>query len=146
MSDIKSYEEELLLHGRILRTNKGDSMMPLLRQDRDVMIIEKNDGRLKRYDAALYKRGDEYVLHRVVKVRADSYDIIGDNCIKVERGITDEQVIGVLRGVIRDGKTISADSFKYKLYCHIWCDLLYVRIGILRLVNIFRAIKRRVKK
>ena len=146
MSDIKSYEEELLLHGRILRTNKGISMMPLLRQDRDVMIIEKSVGRLKKYDAALYKRGDEYVLHRVVKVRAESYDIIGDNCIRVEHGITDDQIIGVLRGVIRDGKTISSDSLKYKLYCHIWCDFLYVRIGILKLINIFRAIKRRIKK
>ena len=135
-----------MLHGRILRTNKGVSMMPLIRENRDVMIIEKVEGRLKKYDAPLYKRGDEYVLHRIVKVRADSYDIIGDNCINVERGITDEQIIGVLSGVIRDGKTISADSFKYKLYCHLWCDLLFIRIGILKLVNIFRVIKRKIKK
>ena len=146
MSDVHSYEEELSLHGKILRTNKGVSMMPLLRENRDVMIIEKREGRLKKYDAPLYKRGDDYVVHRIVKVRQDSYDIIGDNCINIERGITDEQIIGVLTGVIRDGKTILADSFKYKAYCHIWCDLLYVRIGILRLIGLFRAVKRKIKK
>lgn len=146
MNDVKSYEEELSLHGRILRTNKGVSMMPLIRENRDVMIIERVEGRLKKYDAPLYKRGDEYVLHRIIKVRADSYDIIGDNCINVERGIKDEHIIGVLRGVIRNGKTISADSFKYKLYCHLWCDLLFIRIWVLKLVNIFRAIKRKIKK
>ena len=116
MSDIHSYEEELMLHGKILRTNKGVSMMPLLREGRDVMIIEKKEGRLKKYDAPLYKRDGEYVVHRIVRVRETSYDIIGDNCIKIERGITDEQIIGVLTGVIRNGKTIYADSFKYKLY------------------------------
>ena len=135
-----------MLHGRILRTNKGVSMMPLLRENRDVMIIEKCEGRLKKYDVPLYKRGDDYVVHRIIKVRADSYDIIGDNCINIERGIKDEQIIGVLTGVIRDGKTISFDSFKYKAYCHIWCDLIYVRIGVLKLVNLCRALKRKLKK
>ena len=146
MSDIHSYEEELMLHGKILRTNKGVSMMPLLREGRDVMIIKKKEGRLKKYDAPLYKRDGEYVVHRIVRVRETSYDIIGDNCIKIERGITDEQIIGVLTGVIRNGKTIYADSFKYKLYCHAWCDLLYVRIGILKIINAFRVVKRKIKK
>lgn len=146
MNDVHSYEEELSIHGKILRTNKGVSMMPLLRENRDVMIIEKREGRLKRYDAPLYKRGDDYVVHRIVKVREDSYDIIGDNCVNIERGIKDEQILGVLTGVIRDGKTISADSLKYKAYCHLWCDLLFLRIGILRLIALFRGLKNKLKK
>ena len=146
MSDFRSYEEELLLHGRILRTNKGVSMMPLIRENRDVMIIEKREGRLRKYDAPLYKRDGEYVVHRIIKVRDNSYDIIGDNCINIERGIKDEQIIGVLTGVIRNGKTITADSFKYKAYCHIWCDLLFVRIEILKLVSLLRAVMRKIKK
>lgn len=133
MSKFVSYEEELEKNGKIIRTNVGTSMMPLLRQNRDVMIIERPTGRLKKYDAPLYKRPNgQYVLHRIVKVREKDYVIIGDNCINLEYGITDEQIIGVLTGVIRDGKTITRDNFGYKVYYHLWCDFLYLRIFLLK--------------
>ena len=56
--------------------------MPLLREDRDVMIIERVTGRLKKYDVPLYKRPNgQYVLHRILKVRENDYVICGDHCI-----------------------------------------------------------------
>ncbi len=130
--DISTYERELSDHGRIIRTNKGTSMMPLLREGRDVMIIERPDGRLKRYDAPLYKRPDgSYVLHRILKVREKDYVICGDHLIHREYGITDDDIIGVLTGVIRDGKTISTSDLSYKFYTHLWCDFFYIRVAIL---------------
>ena len=70
MSDFSTYEEELLRHGKIIHTNVGYSMMPLLRQHRDVMIIERPEGRLKKYHCTLYKTpGGKYILHRIVTVR-----------------------------------------------------------------------------
>lgn len=133
MSEPITYEQELERSGKIIRTNVGVSMMPLLRQNRDVMIIERVEGRLKKYDVALYRRpGDRYVLHRVIKVYEDCYDIIGDNCVNIERGIKDDQIIGVLTGVIRDGKTITTDNFGYKLYYHLWVDFLHVRIALIK--------------
>ena len=146
MSEQVTYEQELLRSGKIIRTNVGVSMMPLLRQNKDVMIIERPSGRLKKYDVPLYKRGDQYVLHRIIKVYEDSYDIIGDNCVNIERGIKDEQIIGVLTGVIRDGKTISTNDFGYKLYYHLWCDLLYLRIAILKLLFFARRVARGLKR
>ena len=38
MSDFRS---ELKRHGKIIYTNVGDSMTPLIRQGRDVLIISK---------------------------------------------------------------------------------------------------------
>ncbi len=151
MSEPITYEQELKQNGKIIRTNVGVSMMPLLRQNRDVMIIERVEGRLKRYDVPLYIRADgQYVLHRIIKVHKDCYDIIGDNCISIERGIKDSQIIGVLTGVIRDGKTITTDNFTYKLYYHLWCDFLYLRIGIIKfkhfLWRIAASVKRRLFK
>lgn len=35
-----TFEEVLELDGRLIYTNKGISMMPFLRADKDVMIIE----------------------------------------------------------------------------------------------------------
>ena len=65
-----SFEDELNAHGKLVYTNVGTSMMPLLRQHRDIIVIEKRpEGRLKKYDAVLYKRGRKYILHRILKSR-----------------------------------------------------------------------------
>ncbi|MBQ8321741.1 MAG: S24/S26 family peptidase [Clostridia bacterium] len=149
MNDFSTYEEELEKHGKIIHTNVGVSMMPLLRQHRDVMIIERPKGRLKRYDCPLYKtKSGKYILHRILKVRERDYVICGDNCTRREYGITDKEIIGVLTGVIRDGKTITMDNGWYKLYYHLWCDFFYIRIAVLHtksfIVRALRFIKRRL--
>lgn len=151
MSERTSFEEQLKLYGKIIYKNKGVSMRPLIRQGRDAMIIERPQGRLHRYDCPLYVRSDgAYVLHRVLKVREKDYVICGDNCIHREYGITDEQIIGVLTGVIRDGKrTVSVNDFWYKVYSHLWCDFFYPRVAILYLkfglASLYRRIFRRGK-
>ena len=147
MSDFSTYEEELCRHGKIIHTNVGTSMMPLLRQHRDVMIIEKPSGRLKKYDCPLYKTpSGKYILHRIVKVRENDYVIIGDNCVTFERGVTDKHIIGVLTGVIRDGKTITMNNKGYKLYYHLWCDFIYIRIAILHVVRFMKRMLRLPKR
>ena len=91
------FEDVIERDGRLVYTNVGDSMRPLIRQDRDILIIEKPHGRLKKYDVPLYKRDSgQYVLHRVLKVRPDDYVICGDNRYNKEYGITDRHIIGVL--------------------------------------------------
>ena len=124
-------------------------MRPLIRQGRDLMVIEKPKGRLKRYDAALYIRRSDgaYVLHRVLHAKKNGYVICGDNCVKREYGITDADVIGVLTGVIRDGKELKAKSFRYKLYAHLWCDLIFIRIPLTKVYRfVARAVRKMLKK
>lgn len=127
-----SFEELLDRDGYLAYTNVGTSMMPLLRQGKDVMEIrKKGSGRCKKYDAVLYRVGDRYILHRIIKVRENDYVIVGDNCFRKEYGITDEQILGVLTGIVRNGKHISVTDKKYLLYVHLWCDLYPIRVGIL---------------
>ena len=148
MSELVSYEEALLENGRIMRTSVGTSMLPLLREKRDVVIIERPSGRLKRYDVPLYRSADgRYILHRVLHVKKDSYVICGDHRTKKEYGITDDQIVGVLTGIIRDGKTIKTTDFSYRLYAHLWCDFFYVRVAIIKLKSLFsRVISRLFRK
>ena len=128
-----TFEEEIKRHGRLIYTNVGDSMEPLIIQGRDLLIISAVNGRLKKYDVPLYKRDSgQYVLHRILKVRKDDYVICGDNRWQREYGITDRHIIGVLTGIVRNGKEISANDKKYRLYVHIWCDFFFVRAFILR--------------
>ena len=123
-----TFEEQLAETGKLIYSNKGDSMMPLIKQDRDLLIIEPVHGRLKKYDVPLYKRDSgQYVLHRILKVREHDYVICGDNRWTKEYGVTDRHIIGVLTGVIRNGKEISVHDRKYMLYVHLWCDFFPVR-------------------
>lgn len=138
-----TFEEEIKKHGRLIYTNVGDSMMPLIRQGRDILIISAVNGRLKKYDVPLYKRDSgQYVLHRILKVRADDYVICGDNRWQREYGITDRHIIGVLTGIVRDGKEISVNDGKYRAYVHLWCDFFYIRAFILRVGHFIKRWKK----
>lgn len=133
MSEYSTIEAEIQKHGKGIFTNVGDSMMPLLRQRRDIIHISKVEGRLKKYDVPLYKRDNgQYVLHRILKVRDNDYVICGDNRTGMEEGITDKHIIGVMTGVSRDGKFLSVNDKKYKLYVMLWGGRTSYRIFLLR--------------
>lgn len=142
-----TFEEELARAGELVYTNVGTSMLPLLRQNRDLMIIRsKEPGRCRKYDAVLYKRhSGQYVLHRILKVRDKDYVICGDHCYRREYGITEEQIFGVLRGVERDGRQWSVTDWKYRIYVHLWCDFFPIRAMILWTKEKLRHMRRRVK-
>lgn len=142
-----SFEQELSVHGSLVYKCKGSSMLPLLREDRDLAVIErKGEGRCAKYDVVLYRRADgTYVLHRILKVCADGYILCGDRCFEKEPGITDSQILGVMIAVLRDGKKHSVHSGLYWLYKHLWCDLFVVRAGILKSGAWIHRILRSVK-
>ena len=141
------FEDVIDRDGRLVYTNVGDSMKPLIRQDRDILIIEKKEGRLKKYDVPLYKRDSgQYVLHRVLKVRSDDYVICGDNRYSKEYGITDRNIIGVLTAVVRNGREISMTDIRYRIYVHLWCDFFHVRAFILKAKRTPKWLKRKLKR
>ena len=124
-------------------------MMPLLRQKRDVIEIRKKvPGRCKKYDVVLYKYGGKYILHRILKVLPDGYIIAGDHNTFLETDITDDMILGVMTRVIRNGKDITPDNFRYKIYVHLWCDAYPVRIFLLKakafVYRCLRYVKRKI--
>lgn len=129
-----TFEEELKEKGILIYTNVGTSMRPLIRQGKDVMIIKRPEEwdvskhKLKKMDVPLYKRDSgQYVLHRVVKVTEEGYVLRGDNTYSNEYGITDKHILGVLTGVIRNGKEVSVNSLRYRVYSYVWYYTYYIR-------------------
>lgn len=120
--------------------------MPLIRQDRDLMVIEKRgDRKIGRYDAVLYKKNGMYILHRVLSVKKNGYVMCGDHLRRKEYGVSDESVIGVLTEVVRDGKkTVKVTDLGYRLYVHLWCDLYHIRAALLYTKEILYKIKRKL--
>ena len=115
-----NFEQELATHGSIIFINRGVSMLPLLRQDRDVMVIERRGAeRCRKYDAVLFRRDNgQYILHRILKLLDGGYFIVGDNCTDGEF-VREEQVLGVLKSVRRNGRTIRVTDPGYRFYVRV---------------------------
>ncbi|WP_373899133.1 S24/S26 family peptidase [Haloimpatiens sp. FM7315] len=143
-----TYEKELGKHGSFTFVNVGTSMMPLLRQHKDLFVIEKKPGLgFRKYDVVLFKRNSgQYVLHRILKVRSSDYVLCGDNRFKLEYGVTEDNMLGVMTKVIRDGVTISVTDKKYQIYVHLWCDFFYIRAAILWIKLFLYKSKRKLRK
>lgn len=132
--------ERLNAGGKVTFTPKGTSMLPMLRDGEDAVILEKTQDRLKLFDVAFYKRDNgQYVLHRVYSFDSDgTYAMCGDNQFVLEHGIRNDQIIAVMTAFFRKGKNYTTESVTYKIYINFW---YYVRI----LRRIFAFFTRRKK-
>lgn len=130
MSSGISYEEYLDRNGSLTYTNVGVSMLPLLRQGRDLFIVQKKGPRRCGVgDVVLYRRPPEhYVLHRIVEVRDADYVLLGDNCIGRESGVTDKDILAVMTGFVRDGREHSVTEPGYRFYTWLWLHTASPRI------------------
>ena len=99
---------------------KGTSMLPMLRQGIDSVVLAPLPEKLKKYDLPLYQRRDgQYVLHRIVKA-GKTYTCVGDNQFQLEKGLEHDQMIAVVTSFYRGDKYCSVNSFGYWLYCRFW--------------------------
>lgn len=138
-----TFEELLARDGRLVYKTKGTSMEPMLRQNRDLVVIEVPASRLKKDDIALYRRGENYVLHRVIDVKEDRYLIRGDNTYTLEN-VPDRAVLGVLTGFVRKGKQHSVDEGGYRRYVRFWNAIYPLRAVCFRCRRLFVRIARRL--
>lgn len=94
----------------------GTSMMPLIRQGVDqVILVQAKD--IKLGDTVFYLRDNgQFVLHRIVKIKNGEYVMCGDNQFKLEYGITDKHILAKMKSFIRDGQVIDDTNKKYRKY------------------------------
>ena len=114
-----TFEEILARDGRLVYKTKGISMEPMLKENRDLVMIVVPSSLLRRFDVALYKRNGSDVLHRVMRVKDGYYLIRGDNTFRMET-VPFENVYGVLTGFVRKGKDHSVTEKGYHAYVRFW--------------------------
>lgn len=137
-------KEKLEQGGTVEIPVTGTSMLPLLVQGRDSVIISSAN-EVKINDIIFYRRDDgHFVLHRVVGTNDKGYILCGDNQWVKEYGITDNNIIGVVVELKVDGKVFSTDDEKYRKYCNRQLKNLPYRKPIVLLQSKIRAIKRKV--
>lgn len=140
---LPAMEETLAAGGTVKLPITGTSMLPLLVQGRDFVILKKPESRLQKLDLPFYRRKDgAFVLHRIVKVEETSYTMCGDNQWAFEEGIEDGQILGVVTHIVRKGKEFPVTSKKYQRYVCIWHKLLPIRKYLVKLRGLKNKLKR----
>ena len=110
-------QEQLAAGGTVKFGPKGTSMLPLIHQGIDSVVISPVKEPLKKYDVPLYRRDNgQFVLHRIVGVNKDGYIMCGDNQVLREYGITDAHIIGVLEEIHTPDKIIKVSDRDYIRY------------------------------
>ena len=121
IQDMIPLMQEQLAEGKQVRFSpRGTSMLPMLREGVDSVVLSPVPQKLKKYDLPLYRRDDgTYVLHRVVKV-GQTYTCMGDNQFRPEPGLRHDQMIALVTGFQRNGREHTVTEPGYRLYCCAW--------------------------
>ena len=95
---------------------KGTSMMPLIREGADSVLLVKADN-VSKNDIVFYKRDNgQFVLHRAVKIKKNTYVMCGDNQFKLEKGVRKDQVLAKVKGFYRDELYVDESNAEYAAY------------------------------
>lgn len=117
----------------------GDSMLPLLGNGRDRLIvrhISESDEILGRIVMCRTAPG-HYVVHRAIKIENNMITMRGDGRLTYDAPTNRENVIGIVEGVTRyNGKTEDCNSWSWRLRERLWliqpmllrrCNLAIIR-------------------
>ncbi len=116
--DLSSVGEVLKEKNEVSVLTKGISMRPMLREHKDIVIIQRISGELRVGDVVAYRGvGKKYTLHRIVSIKKGALIIRGDNNYFTEFNIKKEDIVGILKEFYRDGKYINCKTNKgYRCY------------------------------
>ena len=143
LDDIMPIIREQLDAGESVKFSpRGVSMLPMLRQGKDSIVLSPLPEKLKKYDIPLYQRANgQYVLHRIVTV-GDTYTLIGDNQFAEEKGVTRDSMIGVVTAFYRGEKYHTTDEICYRIYVVLWHNTRKIRHFVRRCAGwLWRHIK-----
>ena len=128
-----SWVEEELAAGKSVRiTVKGFSMMPLLRNGKDdVVLCSCNAQEVEVGDIVLFKYRGVHVLHRVLSIREHSVEggssrefvLRGDNIWRRREMCYSEDIVGKVVAIYRSGtagKSVKIKSTLYSMVLLLW--------------------------
>ena len=152
LSDAIDVIQEVLDHeGEFRLYPRGRSMLPLIRQEKDSVLLKKRveqpHSPLKPKEIAFYRRDNgQFVLHRVMRVEDDgTYTMCGDNQLYLEKNIRADQVIGYVARIYKKDRALSLSSFRYRLYVFVWTWMPF-RYCAKFPIRLFSWIRRKLKR
>lgn len=130
----------MLKEGQDVTINvRGASMLPFLSESRSDQVILEGaeagtpDGRervkVNVNDIVLFRLGDRYILHRILKINDnDIAEIQGDGILNAKEHCHRDQILARVSTIIRSGKdAINTKSSTYRRNVRIWMILKPLR-------------------
>ncbi len=117
---------------------RGNSMRPLLRDQRDVVVVAPCDPTtLQRNDVILFRYRGRHILHRIRQCKGEELLVAGDGNYRMVEQCTRADVVGRLVRVERpSGRVIACASRLWRWQSKMWLILpSYVRRVILGIVR-----------
>ena len=83
---------------------------------------------LRKGDIVFYERpGGQFVVHRICRVHADGYDIIGDAQTEIEHHVQRKQIFAWVTKVERKGKILVPGTFWWEFFAQVWIRIIPLR-------------------
>lgn len=138
----KSWEEViwLLKHGHLVKINlSGYSMFPYLNPGNKVIIKQVNFDEIKVGDIIAFKSNNLSVLHRVIKKNNNHIFCKGDFMLLPDNKISQEDIIGKLEKIEKNGKLINPYSISHRYYAKLIVMFPKLFIFMARFLFYFRT-------
>ena len=128
-------------------TVTGSSMAPFLAHLRDSIIVSPPPRQFHRGDMVFFQRQDSsYVMHRIHHLKEGKLYLVGDNQTEIEGPIDPEQVFGIVRKVIRNGKLLQKGDFWWDFFEKAWVRIVPLRPAAVKAVSIVYKLRNRQKR
>ena len=119
--------------GEVTLSVTGNSMQPYLQPGRDRVRLAAPKHSPRRGDILFFRRpSGEWVLHRALRRTSTGYVVSGDAQLWTEP-VKREWIAAMVSAVERDGRTVQADSVRFRVWAVFWAALrplrrLYARV------------------
>lgn len=120
---------------------KGASMLPLIREGKDTVVLEGVEGgtpegmpvrRVKPYDIVLFRLNGKYILHRILYEEDGVFVIQGDGILKNKEYCPSDHIYGRVKFILRNGnRPMNPGSEKMMRLWRFWMWLKPLRRYIL---------------
>lgn len=121
-------------HSPVIIRIRGNSMFPFLRDNRDLVTLRAfGPEDLRPGTIILFKYETKYLLHRILRKKSANYYLRGDNNWSfLFETCTEDDVVGVVVSVERNGRQIACDSWKWRFCSFLWMKSHFLRVVLYR--------------
>ncbi|MBE6595312.1 MAG: hypothetical protein E7644_05885 [Ruminococcaceae bacterium] len=130
MAEIYPVLQEVLASGGEFRFYpRGTSMLPLIREGRDSVVLEAVE-KPQKHDMCLYRRANgQFVLHRLMGWDAAGAPVFcGDNQLTPEHGVPADAIIARVSAVYHGDKRKPVTALSYRCYVRLHCFMPWRRL------------------
>ena len=134
-SEVFPVAADFLAQGqKVAFTVSGNSMWPLIRHNRDSVLLASLDRPARVGDIVLLKvppPHDRYILHRIHRIQGDRCVTLGDGAMKPDPPVPLTCIIGRVEKVFRGKLSIGCDSLPSRFLFWLWRAFLPLRRPLL---------------